>query len=104
MKIVSEIIDANSTARSYSSAGEFIREQQLNKSMHDNDAMNEYFKQLSLKKSADLHREITDLAREIVSRLEEIESKADENFNISIRSYFIENIVVKARRLASKLS
>lgn len=33
MKTVSEIIDANSTARSYSSVGGFIREQQLNKSM-----------------------------------------------------------------------
>jgi hypothetical protein len=34
MKTVSEIIDANSTARSYSSAREFMREQQLNKSMN----------------------------------------------------------------------
>lgn len=49
MKTVSEIIDANSTARSYSSVRGFIREQQLNKSMKEKIKLNQPY--IKIKKS-----------------------------------------------------
>jgi hypothetical protein len=66
-------------------------------------ALNQYYKELGIKKAHATQDELKSILTILLKNLNAIESRQDADFNTTIRLYEVEDIAVKVKRIANLL-